>query len=142
MSPLAFLIESFGSSTISYADDTQFLVSVESEEDGGGPGFPACLEAIFTCVHESDLKSNAAKTDILLFGTLERQWWVLFSPVFFRLLPLLRRWPGIWALHLTVSFLFNLSVLQLWGYASAFCALSSSFFAFFLWRPGRRLSMA
>lgn len=72
--PLANIIREYGFTPFSYADDTQLLLSFDKDTDLIDQRFAKGMLAISAWMTEHCLQLNAAKTEILLFGSAQASW--------------------------------------------------------------------
>ncbi|KAJ1149023.1 hypothetical protein NDU88_001844, partial [Pleurodeles waltl] len=66
MAPLASLVESFGLALVSYADDTQLVVSFSANETSEGAAFLTCMQAVSSWMTQSKLQLNEEKTEVMI----------------------------------------------------------------------------
>lgn len=69
MRGLAEVVASWGLHIVTYADDTQLVVSL-SQQDHSGVALSSCLEKVREWMDLSFFKLNAAKTELMLLGRL------------------------------------------------------------------------
>lgn len=74
VAPLAKIIQSFGFSTVSYADDTQLLITWENDVDNTIMRFKHCMLSLHHWMSQNCLQLNTGKTEILLFGSAKLLW--------------------------------------------------------------------
>lgn len=79
VSPLAKVVQSFGLEILSYADDTQIMVSISNDTAGSAANFRSCMEAVACWMSMNFLKLNGDKTEVLIFGPRpdiwSNDWW-------------------------------------------------------------------
>lgn len=68
VTPLVKRIHSFGLTVLSYADDTQIVVSISSQAEKDANNFCRCMAAVVSWMWSNCLKLNSDKTEVLLFG--------------------------------------------------------------------------
>lgn len=74
VAPLAKVVRSFGLEVLSYADDTQIMVSITHNIKDSAQNFRNCMEAVSTWMSSNFLKLNGEKTEVLIFGTKSDIW--------------------------------------------------------------------
>lgn len=74
VAPLAKVVRSFGLEVLSYADDTQILVSVTQDSSDPASNFRACMEAVSLWMSSNFLKLNGEKTEVLVFSSKPELW--------------------------------------------------------------------
>lgn len=74
VAPLAKVVRSFGLEVLSYADDTQILVSITHNVKDAASNFRACMEAVSLWMSSNFLKLNGEKTEVLIFGNRPEVW--------------------------------------------------------------------
>ena len=65
---LADLVDRHGLSLVSYADDSQPVISVSEEGSNDASRLKTCLEEVVVWMGSSCLKLNCGKTEVLLLG--------------------------------------------------------------------------
>lgn len=75
VAPLERLIRSLGFSAISYADDTQIIVSVTGSPADTTAQFHTCLRQVGDWMATNCLKLNSSKTEVLLFAAHTNFWY-------------------------------------------------------------------
>lgn len=79
MTPFASLVERFGASVISYADNTQLLFTCKKGGEFNGEQINKCLREVFAWFRLNQLKCNSEKPEIIFFGTpsldIWKHWW-------------------------------------------------------------------
>ncbi|KAJ1089861.1 hypothetical protein NDU88_003005, partial [Pleurodeles waltl] len=68
MRPLAGIVEPFGVKLVSYADDTQLVVSFSKARPDLGTALGPCLKAVATWMAGSKMKLDNEKTEVMFFG--------------------------------------------------------------------------
>ena len=72
--PLANLIKQFIQAVVSYADDTQIVVSVSKNLEVPAANFHNCMKQISHWMFSNCLKLNSSKTEVLLLGNNTSFW--------------------------------------------------------------------
>lgn len=67
MAPLAQVVDQFGVELVTYADDTQLVVTLKHPNTNPSSLAP-CLEAVMSWMHSSHLKLNEDKSELMLLG--------------------------------------------------------------------------
>lgn len=85
--PLAELVHSFGFHILSYADDTQIIMSISNDLTSVAEKLHFCMSSISGWMKDNTLKLNADKTEVLVFASQESIWSNIWRPEHCRSLP-------------------------------------------------------
>lgn len=74
VAPLARVVRSFSLEVLSYADDTQIMITITESVEASAANFKNCMQAVASWMVEHYLRLNGDKTEILIFGEKEEIW--------------------------------------------------------------------
>lgn len=74
VTPLAKVIRSYGFDVLSYADDTQILVTLGPDPLETKSHFKDCMSHIDKWMYTNQLQLNGGKTEIMLYGRAHEHW--------------------------------------------------------------------
>lgn len=74
VAPLANVIKSHGFDALSYADDTQMLITCGPNPEDTKERFKQCMLDIQRWMSNNHLQLNTSKTEIILFGNVQSLW--------------------------------------------------------------------
>lgn len=80
--PLAKIAGGFGTRIVSYADDTQLVVSLTQAPETAASNFTACMQELALWMAKNCLKLNGNKTEVLVVGKAVGMVLCLVAPEF------------------------------------------------------------